>query len=119
MRWAHESDKRLIEAISLPVGLRLPPVAGVASEAERNLMTTEVLCALIRIATTRSRRAHQRQPERLVVRFVRGVLAIGEHRHAKRAVLVGEIDPLVRSNFELPLFFIRSLNRADVPVVCR
>src|SRR5881628_3004557 len=105
MRWAHESNKRLVEAVGLPVGLRLPPVAGVPGDGERNFMATEVLCALIRIATARSRRAYQSQTQSSVVRFVRGVLAIGEHRHTIGSISVGEVDPLVRGDFELPLLF--------------
>src|SRR6266567_1728578 len=117
MRWAHKGDKRLVEAIRLPVGLAPPPVARMPSEAEHDFMTTQILRPLICIAPARSRRAHQRQTYGLVVRFIRGVLAIGEHSHAVRSILVGEVDPLVRGNFELPLFFIWSLDRAYVPVV--
>src|SRR6266496_2959065 len=117
MRWAHESNKRLVEPIRLPVGLTLPPVAHMPSEAEHDFMTTQVLRALICITPARSRRAHQCQTYGLVVRFIRGVLAIREHSHAVRFIFVGEVDPLVRGYFELPFFFIWSLDRAYVPVV--
>src|SRR5205085_7899421 len=38
VRWTLKSEQRLIESISLPVSLRLPPIAGVTSEAEKNFV---------------------------------------------------------------------------------
>src|SRR2546422_3824383 len=119
MRRTFERNKWLIESIGLPIRPGLTPVAGVTGEAERDFVMAQVLSALVRIAAARSRRAQQRQPQRLVVRLVRSVLAIRKQRHAVRSLPGGEIDPLVGSNFELPLIFIRSLDGADVPVVGR
>src|SRR2546422_3155101 len=119
MRRTLKSNQRLIESIRLPVGLRLTPITGVARKSEQNFMTANVLSALIRVATARAGRANQRQADRLIVRFIRSILAVGQQSHTIRATLVGEIDPLMRGDLELSLFFIRALDGPDVPVVSR
>src|SRR5439155_13298829 len=105
MRRALKSNQRLIESIRLPVGLRLTPIACVTRESEQNFMAANVLSALICITTARSRCAEKRQADRLIIRFIRSIFAIGQNRHAVRATLVGEIDPLMRGDLELSLFF--------------
>ena len=45
------------------------------------------------------------------------IFAVREHRHAERAGLVGQVEPLVRRDLELPLVVRRPLDGADVPVV--
>src|SRR2546429_158083 len=119
MRRTLKSNQRLIESICLPVALRLTPITGVAREPKQNFMTADVLSALVCITAARSRGADERQSDRLIIRFVRSVFAIGQNRDAIRAALVGEIDPLMRSDLELSLFFIRALDGPDVPVVSR
>src|SRR5205085_12479327 len=89
------------------------------SQAEQNVMVPYVLRSLIVISAARSWSPDQRQPQRVVVRFVGGVFAISEYGGSVSAALIGEIDPLVRGNFKLPLFFVGTLNCADVPVVGR
>src|SRR5262249_16604175 len=106
-----------MEGIGLPVGLRLTPVTGVSGEAERNLMMTNVLRALIRITAAGARRADERETNRLVIRFVRGVLAVSQNGCPEAPGLVSKIDPLMGSDFELPLCLVRTLDRADVPIV--
>ena len=77
-----ERDQWLVQPVCLPVCLPLSPVARVAGETERNFMTTQILRSLIRVTTLSSWRAQQRQAQRLIVRFVRSVFAIGEHSYA-------------------------------------
>ena len=89
------------------------------SQPKKNFVTANVLRSLIRITAARSGRANQSQSQRLVVRFVRGVLAIGQNRRTVSAGFVRQVDPLMRRNFELALFFVRPLNRADVSIVSR
>src|SRR5207248_5454946 len=79
----------------------------------------DVLRSLIRITAARSGRANQSQSQRLVVRFVRGVLAIGQNRRTVSTAFVCQIDPLMRRDFELTLFLVRPLDRANVPIVSR
>src|SRR5438132_9506983 len=117
MRRTLKSNQRLIEPVGLPIGLGLTPIAGVTCESKKYFMAPNILRALIRITTTRSGCANKRQSKRLVIRFVRSILTVSQHCDAISTHLVGEIDPLVRSNLELTLFCIRPLNRADVPVV--
>src|SRR5712671_6379879 len=88
-------------------------------QAEENLVTAEILCALVSISTASSGCAQERQTDRPIVGFIGSVLAVSQQSHAEGATLVSQIDPLMRSNFELSLFFIRPLNRADIPVVRR
>src|SRR5438270_3530197 len=119
MRRTLKSNQRLIESIRLPVGLRLTPITGVAREPEQNFMTTNVLSALVCITAARSWGADERQSDRLIIRFVRSIFAISQNRHAIRAALVGEIDPLMRGDLELSLLFIWTLDGPNVPVVSR
>src|SRR5262245_40407596 len=101
----------------MPVGLSGAPVVCVTGKAEDDVVVSDILRALIVISAASSGGSDKRQAQSLVVRFVGGILAIGEHRSAVSAALVSKVDPLMRSHLKLPLFFIRTLNRADVPVV--
>src|SRR6267378_2406204 len=114
---AFESDQRLIQTVSLPVGPRFAPIVAVSSQTEQDFVSAQVLSSLIGIGATSSRRAQQRQPQSFVVRFIRGVLTVCEYGYAVGSILIRQIDPLMRGDFELTFFGIRSLNRADVPVV--
>src|SRR5205823_3181787 len=105
-RWTLKSDQRLIQSISLPVGLRLPPITCMTREPEKNFVATNVLGPLICITAARAGRANQGESQRLVIRFVGRVLTISQNRRAVGAILVREIDPLMRGDFELALFFI-------------
>ena len=58
MLGAFECDERLIEAISLPVGLGRAPIAVVTCEAKQNFVTSEILRSLIMVAATCSRSAY-------------------------------------------------------------
>src|SRR5258708_35774221 len=78
---------------------------------------SEILCPLVAVASPRSGSSDQRQPHGVVIRFVGSILAIREHRSTKASALIGEVDPLMRRDFKLALRFVRTLNRADVPVV--
>ena len=84
-----KSDQRLIEAIGLPVGLRVTPIPRVSRQAEDDFVAAKVLGALIRKTAARSGRADKSQTNRLVVRLVRTILAIGQDGDSERAALVG------------------------------
>ncbi len=72
-----KSDQRLIETVRLPVRLCLTPIAGMSGQAEKNLVTAEILCALVSISPASSRSADERQTDGPVVGFVGRVLAVG------------------------------------------
>src|SRR5260370_30918920 len=95
---ALKSDERLIQALRLPISLLFAPVAPMRGEAIHEFMMTQVLRRLIAVTCTwtEARRAHQRQANRSVVRFVGSVLAIRQHGHAESAALIRQIDPLSR-----------------------
>ena len=88
-------------------------------ETEHDFVATNVLGGLVCIGAACSRSTQQRQPYCLIVRFVRSILTIGQQRNSIRATLVREIDPLMRGDLELSLFFVRPLDGSDVPVVSR
>src|SRR5580693_1777698 len=117
MLGALESDERLIEAIGLPIGFTFAPVAIVSGDAENKFVMAEILTALIGIAAFYAGSADQREAQSVVGRFVGGVFVIGENCCAEGAAGVGEIDPLMRSNFKLALFFVGALDGADIPIV--
>src|SRR5437016_14118625 len=102
-----KSEQRLIESISLPVSLRLPPITGVTSEAKKNFVPADVLRSLIGVPATCAGRANQSQSQCVFVGFVGGVLAIGQNRRAVSSVFVRQIDPLMRSHFNLALLCVR------------
>src|ERR1700685_3186711 len=102
---ALESDERLIEAIGLPIGFTFAPITVVSGDAENKFVMTEILTALIGISAFYAGRADEREAQSVVGGFVGGVLVIGENCGAESAAGVGEIDPLMRSNFKLALFF--------------
>src|SRR5438552_1003163 len=82
-------------------------------------MMTYVLRSLIGITGASSRRAYQGQPQSLVIGFVGSVFAISEYRDTVGSVLIGQIEPLMRGNFELAFLGVGPLHCADVPVVSR
>src|ERR1700738_4840493 len=114
-----EGDEGRIEAICLPIGVIVAPTISMSGETEKNVVPAYVLCSLIRITATSSRRAYQSQPQSLVVGFVGTILAVGKYSYTVGPVLIRQIDPLMRGDFELTLLGIRSLHCADVPVVSR
>src|ERR1044072_1827787 len=114
-------DQRLIQPLRFPVSLVATPVTTMRHQAINDLVTSPVLRRLIRItrAWSNSRRAQQRQSQRLVIGFVRTVLAIGKDGNSKLSAAIHEIEPLMRRNFKLSLIVVATLNRADIPVVSR
>src|SRR5258707_7811432 len=114
---AFKCNQWLIQTISLPVSSRCAPTIFVTGEPKNDFMTAQILSSLISIPATRSRCADERQPQSSVIRLIRTVFAIGEYRGAVHSGLVRQVDPLMRRDFELPLFGVRSLHRADVPVI--
>ena len=64
-----------------------------------------------------ARRPQQGQPQRIVVRLVRSILAVRQNGRPEAAVFIGKIDPAVRRNLKLTLVRIRSLNGSNLPVV--
>src|SRR5437763_3713370 len=114
-----KSDQRLIQPVSLPIRLRLPPIIRVTGEPKKNLVMANVLRALISVTAARARRANECHSQCLIVRLVRCVLAIGQDGRPERTGLVGKINPLMRSDFELALLFVRPFNSSNIPVVGR
>src|SRR6267154_6294252 len=83
---------------------------------------TPVLTQFVAVASPgflrkKARRAEQRQPNRMVVAFVRDVLDIGKNRSAVRATLIGKVHPVMRANLELTFGCSWPLHRSDVPTV--
>src|ERR1043165_1888332 len=118
---ALKRDQRLIDPQRLPVSLRGSPITGVRQKSVNELVMSPVLRRLIRVtrAWSNSRRAQQRQSQRIVIRLVRTVLAIGKDGDATRAAAIREIEPLMRRHFKLALVVIAALDRSDVPIVSR
>src|ERR1043165_355376 len=90
-------------------------------QGENKLVMSPILRRLIRItrAWRDSRRAQQRQAQRVVIRLVRTVFAIRKDTHAERAAAIREIEPLMRGHFKLALVVVATLDRADILVVSR
>src|ERR1035441_7665728 len=112
-----EGDERIVQALRLPVGPGVAPAGGVPRDAVDELMVSEVLGALVRIAAPRAGSPNQRQPDGMIVRLVRSILAICQDGGAELAAHVRQVDPLVRRHFELLGLRAGPLDRADVPVV--
>ena len=63
-------SQRLVQTVSLPIGLRLSPIVRVSGEAKDYFVTTDVLRSLVSITAARSGCANQRQTNRLVIQLV-------------------------------------------------
>src|SRR6202047_1218228 len=112
-----KGDKRIIQALALPVSLGMAPVPGVTGDAVNELVMSDILRTLVCITTARARSSDQRQPDGVVVRLVRSVLAIGQNGRAEFATHVCQVAPLVRRHFEFLRLSCAPLDRANVPVV--
>ena len=119
-----EGDERVAETVGLPVGLRLTPSIRMPGQAKDKFVMSPVLVGLVAIPLRppifwrrHARRAEKRQPDRMVVRFVRAILAVGEEGGPKATALVSQIDPPMGRDFKLSLLRIGPLNSAEIPVV--
>src|ERR1700731_1045924 len=112
-----KGDERIIQALALPVSFGMAPVPGVTGDAVNELVMSDILRTLVRITTARARSSDQRQPDGVVVRLVRSVLAIGQNGRAEFAPRVCQVDPLVRRPFDLLRLSGAPLDRANPPVV--
>src|ERR1700732_3987539 len=112
-----KGDKRIIQALALPVSLGMAPVPGVTGDAVNELVMSDILRTLVCITTARARSSDQRQPDGVVVRLVRSVLAIGQNGRAELATHVSQVDPLMRRHFELLWLSTGPLDCANVPVI--
>ena len=112
-----EGHERLIQAIALPIGERVMPIAAMSGEPEDDFVMAPILVSLVGITAVHAGRAQQGQTQSVVVRLVGTVLAIGKNGRAEAAAAVGEVDPLVRSDFELPLGGVGAAHRAESPIV--
>src|SRR5260370_19664048 len=114
-------NQRLIEAISLPVSLRLLPITGMASKTKDEIVVSPILRGLIAVAPAvafaQTRSVDQRETQRVVVRFIGAVFAVGKHGHTVSSALVGKIEPLVRSNFKFLFIIVAALHCTDIPIV--
>ena len=86
---------------------------------ENKFVVSQILRALIRITSARSRRTNECQSNGVIIRLVRSVLAIRENCGAEFSGRIGQINPLVRRDFELFRLRGRPLDCADVPVISR
>src|SRR5690349_12404454 len=118
---AFKRDQRLIQTLRLPVSPLATPITFMRGQSIIKSMPAPILRRLICVtsAWADAGRAQQRQAQRLVVRLIRAVLAIGQNRYAKRAAAIREIEPLMRRHLKLSLVVIAAFDRADVPVVRR
>lgn len=89
-----ESHKWGAQAICLPIGLALTPVARMSGDTKENFVVSPILVQLIGIIAAgagqrSSWRAKQREPEGMVVALVRAVLDVGKNRGAIGTTLIG------------------------------
>src|SRR6266699_4310346 len=112
-----KSDKRIVQTLPLPVGLRGTPVEAVPGNTVDKLVVSKILRALVEITSACAGCSDQSQPERVVVGFVRSILAIGKDGRAKLAAHISEVDPLMRWHLELLWLRSGSFDRTDVPAV--
>ena len=83
-----KSDERIVQALRLPVGLALAPVGGVPGDSVDELVMSNILRALVGVSAARAGRANQGEPNGVVVRLVRSVLAVGQDGGAELAAHV-------------------------------
>ena len=79
----------------------------------------QIVAALIRIGRFGQRRVEQRQPQHVVGGLVPAVLAVVQHRRAKRAARIGHVRPLLRRHFVMIGRVVAALNRAQAEIVSR
>src|SRR5271166_1005140 len=108
-----ECDQRIVQPLRLPVGLRFAPTSRVSGNSVKELVMSNILRPLVRVTAARSRRADQRQANRMVVRLIRSILAIGQDGRAELAPRVGQIDPLMGWHFEFFRLRSRPFNCPD------
>src|ERR1700722_11461590 len=113
----NEGDEGLVEALGLPVGLRLAPIGGVAGDSEDEFVMAKILRGLVGITAASAGGANEGETDGVIVGFVGSVFAIGEDGGTEVAGHVGEIDPLVRWDFEFFGLSGGTLECADVPVI--
>ena len=70
MRGRLKRDEWIIEALRLPVGLALSPVAVMPSDSKYEFVMADILRALIRVAAASARSANQREANSVIVWFV-------------------------------------------------
>src|SRR5437588_4166854 len=118
-----KGNDRLIQTLPLPVCLFLAPVARVAGKTIDELMVSPVLGGLVAVkpsvAIPQAGRVDQSQAQRIVVRLVRTIFAIGKNGDAEIPALIGEVKPLMRRNFEFLRIVIAALDGPYVPVIGR
>ena len=90
-----ERNERIIQALSLPVRGSVPPVGSMTGDTVDEFVMSQVLRTLVGITARGARSADQCQADRVVIRLVGPVLAIGQHRRAELATHVSQVDPLV------------------------
>ena len=95
-----ESNQRIVQPLRPPVGLPVAPPSGVAGYAVFEFVAADILSALVVITAGGARRPDKREPDGVVIRLVRSVLAVGENRSAKLTAHVCQINPLVRGHFK-------------------
>src|ERR1700722_17705371 len=103
-----KSCQRSAEAIRLPIGLALAPVAHVPREPVENFVMSPILIELIGEIPSgtghrSSWRTKQREPNGIVCAFVGAVLWAGENRCAIGSALVRQINPVMRGNLKLAI----------------
>src|ERR1700683_1867642 len=118
-----EGHQRSAQAVALPVGLALVPVARMSSKSKQDLVSTPILIELIGEVAAgtglgRTGRANQRQADGLVVALVGSVLDVGQNGRAVGSVPIGQIDPVMRGDLELAVKSGWPLDCTDLPVVC-
>src|SRR5207302_10107530 len=118
-----KGDERLIQTVPLPVCLFFTPVARVAGKTIDEFMVSPVLGGLVTVepsvAVSKAGRVDQSQAQRIVVRLVGAIFAIGKNGDAEISALIGKVKPLMRRNFEFLRIVIAALDGPYVPVIGR
>jgi hypothetical protein len=108
-----ESDEGLVEALALPVGLPMAPIAAVPGNAVNELVMADILRCLVSVASSSS----EREAKGVVGGLVRSILPIGENGGTKLVAHVSDIDPLLRGDLELFRIGRRPPDCSYIPVV--
>src|SRR5271157_1407410 len=87
-----EGNERLVETVGLPIGLALAPISRVSGQAVYELVMTQILRALVVIASAGAGCADQGEAKRVVIGLVGAVLAIRQHRRAVSAAAIGRSE---------------------------
>src|ERR1700691_728600 len=85
-------DQRIVQPLRLPVGLALAPADSVPGDSVNEFVVPDILRALVGITAARARSSNQREPDSIVTRLVRSILAIGQDGGAELAFHISQVN---------------------------